>query len=61
MYSLPQLRLPNGIFLSGFPINILYMLIMCHAYYMLYPPQPFRYYYPNNILWRVQIMKPFMM
>jgi hypothetical protein len=53
---------PNGLLLSDFPIeNRLYDSPLSHTRYMPNPSHSSRFYYPNNIGWGVQLIKPLIM
>jgi hypothetical protein len=51
-----RLGRPNGLFPSGFPINILYAFLFPHSCYMSCPSPPWLEH--SNYIWRgVQVMK----
>jgi len=51
-----RLGLPSGLIPSGFPTKNLYVPLP-HTRYMSHPSHSSRFYHPNNIRWRVQIIK----
>lgn len=53
-----RLRLPNGIFLSGFPTKILCVFFISPWALRAAPISYFLIWSPNNILWKVKLWVP---